>query len=927
MTNKLITLYKEHGIYVADSVCCNFEHLPTLTVDTRKISGISAFVAIRGENFDGHEHIAQARRAGAVLVIGESKECNIQVKDSRKAAALYAKLYYHDPAAKLTLFGFTGTNGKTTSSLMLFQLLRAAGIKTGWIGTMGYKIEDESFSTMHTTPDILELNEIFVKMIRRGITHVAMEVSSHALSLDRVYGIEFDFALFSNFSQDHLDFHANMDDYFEAKYQLFENSRIAIVNSDDAGGKEICKRLVINEIEHYCVGHDDFTDLCISNTESSIEKSSFEIKGKEDAVKVTSPLIGYFNIDNLALAIAAMHFHGFPLRRIAELSHGLSAVSGRVEPVENTLGIGIYIDYAHTPDALHSLLKSMARLPHKRIITVIGAGGNRDSLKRPLMLKAALGGSDAVIITDDNPRRENPDRIIWDMVRDSPWSLPWWIVRDRKAAIEAAIRLANAGDIVLICGKGHETYQEIDGVRHDFDDHAVARELLQNQGGYKYDDELILPFDKLLLKVMIEEEPELEGYSAPMTLRNLSTDSRSIRAQSLFIAIKGENFDGNDYVERVLQDDTCFAIVGREFALENTMCAEYPETLMARLMQKYLQMFSPYKIAITGSTGKTSVKELIRQVFAYKEQVLSTRKNENNVIGLCKTILRISPKDRYAVFEIGSNHFGEIKLLADTIIPDAGVILNVGPSHLQYFKDEDGVFREKTDLFERALQMRLYPADDARFEVYRDSGAGVGFSEAAQCRIQELKSVESGLSFTLGARKWEIPYVAPHFATNAAFAICLGIRLGLDEEDIQAALSEKISFDMRMQIKKIKDLTVIVDCYNANPVSMLAAIEFWRDYLPDLPHVAFAGDMLELGESSEMFHEMVGAIFADSGHEEVYSVGEYAKSYQQVPQRHFEDVDALIAGFPKLPANAVVLLKASNGIKLYKLLDHLLGEE
>lgn len=927
MTNKLITLYKEHGIYVSDTVCCNFEHLPALAVDTRKISSISAFVAIRGENFDGHDHIAQARRAGAVLIIGESQECNIQVTNSRKAAALYAKLYYHDPSAKLTLFGFTGTNGKTTSSLMLFQLLRAAGYKTGWIGTLGYKIEDESFSTAHTTPDILELNDIFASMIKKGVTHVAMEVSSHALSLDRVYGIDFDYALFSNFSQDHLDFHKDMNDYFEAKYMLFERAKTAIVNADDVRGEEICARLIHAEKEVYCVGEKTHADLIISNPFSSLESSSFELQAKDEKIKVMSPLIGYFNIDNLALAIAAMHFSGHPLAKIGSWCTKLIPVQGRLEPLSNDRGIGIYIDYAHTPEALISLLKSIGRLPHRRIISVIGAGGNRDKLKRPLMLKAALGGSDAVIITDDNPRNENPNRIIYDMVRDSSWILPWWITRDRKAAIEAAIRLAAEGDIVLICGKGHENYQEIEGVRHAFDDKLAAREVLQEIKDEKLADELVLPFDELLLRVMIEEEPAAEGYHAPKTLRNLSTDTRSLRPNSLFIAIKGENFDGNDFVEKVLEDTSNSVICSKDFVYSGVIQAASAEKLMALLMQKYLQMFEVYKIAITGSTGKTSVKELIAQIFSYKADVLKTSRNENNIIGLTKTILRLCPTDKYAIFEIGSNHLGEIDLLATTITPDAGLILNVGPSHLQYFKDEEGVFKEKTDLFERALQIRLYPADDHRFEIYHKNAVGVGFAANADCRIQDVLQTKNGLRFHLGSREWEIPYLAPHFAINASFAICLAIRLGLDAVDIQAALSKKIIMDMRMQIREIDGRIVIVDCYNANPVSMQAAIEFWRDYEPALPHVAFAGDMLELGESAEMFHEMIGAIFAESGHEEIYSIGKYAKSYQQDSSRHFEDVDALLKHFPELPKPAVVLLKASNGMKLSKILAHLLGEE
>lgn len=930
MINRLIALYKEHGIYSEDKLAEHQVALPKPRTDNRLVEAGDAFIAIEGATVDGHKFIKDARQRGAQLIIGEKGDCDILVKDSRKATALYAKLYYNDPSAKMKIYGITGTNGKTTTSLMIYQLLRMMGVKAGWIGTMGYYIDGSEYPTQHTTPDILELNEIFAGMMKQGVQEVIMEVSSHALALGRVYGVEFELSLFSNFSQDHLDFHQSMDEYFEAKYLLFERaavaSKLSIINIDDEHGKLIAERLRELKAKVFTAGYADGADFKVSNPSNTLSSSSFEIAvGKEQAA-IQSPLIGGFNIDNLALACATIYKRGYDLKELADMCRELKPPKGRLEPVPNQRGIGIYIDYAHTPDALAKLLKSINQLPHKRIISIIGAGGNRDKGKRPLMLKAALAGSSAVIITDDNPRYENPNRIIYEMVRDSEWILPWWIIRERKQAIKAAIRLATKDDIVLICGKGHESYQEIEGIRYDFDDHLAVLDILDEHCLEKADDELILPIDELTIRLAQNEEIEGMGYEKPKTLCYLSTDSRSLKPGSLFVAIKGENFDGNDYVEEVLKDERNSAIGCRELKHKNYIRDDKPEQLMATLMQKYLQMYEIYKVAITGSTGKTSVKELSYIVLSAVAPTIKTLKNENNIIGLCKNILRVLPEHRYGVFELGTNHFGEIKLLADTLIPDAAMILNVGPAHLKYFQDEDGVFSEKIELFRRPLQFGLYPADDMRFSGAYPNQKGVGYHQRADFRLSRIQETTQGLSFYLNDEYWEIPYHAKHFAINSAFVLSLAAMMGIAPKLVQEAIKVPVKLDKRMQVEQVKEMTLIIDCYNANPVSMQAAIEFWKDYQSERPHIAFAGEMRELGESSKLYHQMIGTIYSEIGAKTVYSIGEHAKLYQADETRHFADVNELLERFPLLPKNSVVLVKGSNGVRLDKIIPRLRGE-
>lgn len=931
----IISIFKEHDILLEHRIAVSDADapLPRPVTDNREISTGDAFIAIKGENFDGHSFLDQARKSGAGICIGEYNGVDIRVKDSRKAAALYAKIFYDDPGSKLKLYGITGTNGKTTCSLMIYQMLINQGLNAAWIGTLGYKILRRDYPTKHTTPDILQLNEILVQMIEAGVSHVVMEVSSHALALHRVYGIDFDFNVFTNLSRDHLDFHRSMDDYFEVKYSLFERAADSamkcFVNTDDAHGRIIYDRLLAKGSHPIAIGHHIPADLKIQSPNTSLDGARFDlvISDSDQTISIESPLIGDFNIDNLALALAVILHGGTTTQQLPLLCASLKAPPGRIQPVKNDLGIGIYVDYAHSPDAISNVLKSLAKLARRRVITVFGAGGDRDKGKRPLMLQAALRNSDVVIITDDNPRFESPESIVYDIVKDTEIHLPWWIIRDRKEAIKAAIRLAREEDIVVICGKGHENYQEIRGNRHFFDDVLEAESAIKAWNSPKADDEPILPLDPLILRLLNQEGPNIEGNQDPQCYRYISTDSRTIKSGSAFFAISGENFDGNRYIKGVLADPNNIAI-GRpdQPRHERLIRAEDPTRLMALTLGKYLQIFDLCKIALTGSTGKTSTKEILAHLLSCKAPTIKTQRNENNIIGLCKTILRVEPKDRYAVFEIGTNHFGEIAHLADTISPDAGMILNIGPSHLEYFGDEDGVFREKTELFHRALGYRIFPADDPRFESYRKRGKSVGFSETADYKIDNLISKPDSQEFQLNDHHFRIPHPALHYVINSAFCLALCMEFGLSPQDLNDCLQKKLEIDMRMQIQVSGNKTLIVDCYNANPVSMQAAIEFWKDYEKERPHVAFLGDMLELGESAEMYHTMIGTILLESGEHTLYTVGKLCKLYQNQDSHHYDSVDELLHKFPGVPDDSVILVKASHGIELDKILPILRGE-
>jgi len=945
---RILDALKQHSLLVETA---NLEKLENwqgkVQTDNRKIKPGDIFVCIQGANFDGHNFINSALEKGAALIV--CREINkkdipyIKVKDSRKAAAVIARTVMLPEKITYTLIGITGTNGKTTTSLILYEALRNLGFRCGWIGTLGYYIEGKKFPSERTTPDIIELNEIFAQMIEAKVDYVVMEVSSHSLSLDRIYGVKFDYCLFSNLGYDHLDFHQTLENYGKAKMSFFEqgakDGSISVINTADSFGVQIRDMLKEKKAKVYSLGSND-AEFQYLDIKTDISKSSFKLVAENCEISVTSRLIGSFNIQNLGLAALTLYALGFSPEEIHHSLQDIPPVKGRLERVENNCKIGIFIDYAHTPEAIENVLKAVEDLPHKRILTLMGTGGDRDKGKRPLMLKSALNHSDVVIISDDNPRSENPEAIIKDIVSSTDIFLPWWIIRNRQQAITSIIRLAQKEDIVLICGKGSEDYQEIEGIRHHFQDREeTLKALSEREAINKDDDELILPIDQTLLKLLLTPnwEPEPKGYREPSSYYFLSTDSRSIKPGSVFIAIKGERYDGHSYLEDILKIKENCAIgeipyplnqsseKNRYYQVDNCLKA------MGLISRKYLQLFPAKKIALTGSTGKTTCKELIAQVLQSSAPVLKTLANENNMIGLCKTIIRIKPEQQYAIFELGSNHFGEIAALADVANPDIGIILNIGPSHLEYFGDEEGVFREKITLFKRPLALRLYPGDDYRFQCFANEGISIGYNENCDYRITQHKCYSENQSFYLNEDLWVLPYGAPHFALNSAFAIVLGLKLGIKKEKIQTALNEPIQLELRNQVEKRGTGLLILDCYNANPYSMQKALEYWQELNPELPHYAILGDMLELGESSIMYHQMISAMLSEMHYEQLITVGNYSRIFHpenESPILHYNTVEELIANrkLNSLPENAVILVKGSHAIQLERIIPILKGE-
>lgn len=488
-----------------------------LAYDSRAVKPRDLFFALPGAKTDGHDFISQAMARGAAASIVERKVSLpeaatwVRVASVRRVMGLCAAKFFAYPSRQMVLVGVTGTNGKTTTTYLLESIFSAAGLVTGVIGTINYRYRDRLLPAHHTTPESVELQAILAEMAASAVQGVAMEVSSHALELERVRGMEFDVALFTNLSRDHLDFHVDMERYFAAKTKLFtdyltaspKKKKFAVIHGEDPRGKELLRRSRQAGIEVLSYGKGRQWDVYPMEAQDGLEGLKGKIRLKDQTMAFSSHLIGSANLENILGAAAVGLVLGLSPEVIAKGLGQLKAVPGRLEKIGNDLGISVLIDYAHTPDALERMLGALRPLTAGRLIALFGCGGDRDRGKRPLMGEIGARLSDLLVLTSDNPRSEDPARIIEEIeagvektklkqfsTSDFRFSISnpksgrgYFVEPDRRAAIRLALRLADRGDLVLIAGKGHEDYQILGSERIHFDDREVAREELGRRAG------------------------------------------------------------------------------------------------------------------------------------------------------------------------------------------------------------------------------------------------------------------------------------------------------------------------------------------------------------------------------------------------------------------------------------------------------------
>lgn len=983
--------------------------ISSIVSDSRKVKKGSLFTALSGGVRDGHEFIRQAQEKGAVAILYQSGKINveefavpgityIEAEDTAPAYGLAAANFYDRPAESLKIIGVTGTNGKTTVTYLVEQVFIEAGYRVGVVGTVNnrYVLTDGTVTilqTRFTTPEAAELQQVLAEMVEAGVEVVVMEVSSHGLAQARVEGVRFHMGAFTNLSRDHLDYHDGMEDYFAAKLLLFErymaSGQKAILPDDVSLFEQeqqpdhlyrLCRekghdivswgqseRALVRLLE-YSVGLD--------TTTVSLQYHGSTLHG------FSSPLIGGYNVENLLCAFSICYAFGIVDTQIFAALQLAAGAPGRLERVTGghwqKSGPLVLVDYAHTPDALEKVLSTVAELPHNRLYCVFGCGGDRDSGKRPLMGALAAKFSDTVIVTDDNPRTEDPEAIVADILggitesttrRDIPLSnghqsaspvveKDCLVIRDRSLAIETAVKAAKQGDIVLIAGKGHETYQLTDKGKRFFDDRLQAKEVLcswtvqhvvESTGG------------KLI-----------SGRVTDTLLGPVTTDSREKNESAIFVALKGDTHDGHDYTLQAI-DNGCRCLVV-DHAIETGSRVDVSQVVvrdtlvalgdMAAYRRRILGGdYGQIVIGLTGSCGKTTVKEMVASILSSKwrgesypeETVLKTHGNFNNLIGMPLSLLPLKVHHYCGVLEMGMNVKGEIARLAEIAKPDISCITNIHGAHLLGLGSIDGVGQAKEELFagtgeqgvlilnlddQRIVDLsRKYPQKKITFSLAKREDVSVDFWAS------EWKQFEDGTSsFRLHHRKdvlqIQLHIAGEHNLANALCAAAIATAAGADLEEIAGGLWEFRPSDKRGVIEQAPSgLRIINDTYNANPASMAAALKSLKQ-LAGGQSIAIIGEMLELGEMSVDAHYQIGRLAAELDLSFVAAVGEFRQDIARGaresgcdPSRIFtfpEKQDAVqwlksMVNKENIGKEATVLVKASRGNRFETVVDALLA--
>jgi UDP-N-acetylmuramoyl-L-alanyl-D-glutamate--2,6-diaminopimelate ligase len=475
-------LYKAELLEIIGSTDIDIENV---VFDSREVEKGCLFVAVKGTTTDGHLHIRSAIESGAICIVCENmpKETSsgvtyVKVNDSSYSLSIIASNYFDNPSEKIKLIGITGTNGKTTVATLLYKMFLKFNHNAGLISTVCIMIGNEKLEATHTTPDAVSINRLLNSMVNEGCTHCFMEVSSHAVVQKRIAGLSFAGGVFTNLSQDHLDYHKTFKDYLDAKKAFFDTlppTSFAVTNVDDKNGWVMLQNTKAGKYSYSLHSMADYRGKIIDNAASGL---AMEIMGVETWCK----LVGKFNAYNILAVFSTACLLGKNQREVLTILSGLDAVEGRFDLITGPNNVNAIVDYAHTPDALENVLKTLNDInqnKNSRIITVFGCGGNRDSLKRPIMGSVAVRYSHQVIITTDNPRFENPDDITNDILKgvDNASKKKTLVILNRKEAIKTACSIAKDGDIILVAGKGHEKYQEMDGIKHHFDDKEVLMEI------------------------------------------------------------------------------------------------------------------------------------------------------------------------------------------------------------------------------------------------------------------------------------------------------------------------------------------------------------------------------------------------------------------------------------------------------------------
>ena len=917
-----------------------------LSSDSRQIKKKYLFFAIKGRKYNGERYILSAARKGASAIVCDIN-CKIKnlkipvikVKNIKKTTTEACKAFYN--MKPKNIIAITGTNGKSSVAEFYHQILFAQKIPVASIGTLGIKTNNKVIRTSLTTLDIISLHKELAKIKTLGIDNVIIEASSHGLEQGRLNGLNFKTAIFTNFSQDHLDYHKNMKNYLNAKLILFSNLLVKknyiITDNEISEFSKLKKITKKNNLSLLTIGKKNSTiQFKMVKPNGNFQNIVFKHNRKNYTVKI--PLIGSFQIKNLFMSILAAKLSGLNIKQTIYVAKKIKEVNGRLQLVKTIPNqTKIFIDYAHTPDALETALKTLKEHYKIKPNVVFGCGGERDKKKRSKMANICEKNAEKIYVTDDNPRNENP-KLIRDMIisgfnkKSSIIEIP-----SRAKAIETAIINSKPNSIILIAGKGHETTQVYRKKIINISDKEIVRNIHIKKIKFVKKNYNKVFNAEIIKKIVKKNKIQFEG---------VSINSKQIKKNNLFIAIKGKNHDGHIFAKEALKNKANYCVVQKNNSkLSKKKLIRLPDTISFLNKLAILKRSHSISkiIAITGSSGKTTLKTLLGGILSKFGKTYFSQKSYNNHIGVPLSLCNLEHDHKYGVFEIGMSSRGEIRRLSNIVKPNIAIITNIGEAHMKNFDNLKGIAKAKSEIIENITRggYLILNRDDKYFtflsKVAKKRKINVlsfGNSNKSNAKLIKNKLYKNynNLQFRVLNKNiyLKIKNINSLTISNILFILLTLYILDLDLKKIINFSDHFQPVEGRGKINFIsrykKKFQLIDESYNANPSSVKNAINnFSKIKINHEKKYLLLGDMLELGKKSDNYHKNLAHFINHSDIDKLFIYGKNAfKTYQKTYKAKQGNILQNLDDFDEIFSNIInkddyLMIKGSNATGLHKL--------
>ncbi len=924
-----------------------------ISFDSKKVKKNHIFFAIKGNTLDGNKFIPIAIKKGSRIIVSEkrfkeSKDGVIYIhsKNIRKLLAeISFKIYNKIPK---NLIAVTGTNGKSSVADFYYQILRLNKKLVACIGTLGVKSKNFSIKLSNTTIDPVRLGKILTKLKKKKIENVIMEASSHGLEQNRLDGLKFNSGVFTNLSQDHLDYHKSLKNYLNAKLYLFKKliKKRGNVITDEflPEFKKIKKITKDRKLKLYSIGSDK-NEFKILSHEFKGESQSLKIAYNNQIKDIKINLIGKIQLKNILMAIIAAKNNNLNLNKIFKVIPQIKPIEGRLEKIGNIRNKSMVIlDYAHTPEALKKSLSNLKeQFPNKKIVLLFGCGGNRDQNKRSKMGKIADSYSNEIFLTDDNPRFENPKKIRED-IKKGIKNTKLIEIADRSKAISKSIKSLNTGEILLVAGKGHEKTQDFGNKKIYFSDRKIIL------------DEIKVKNKDLSKNLKINLIKDLSGTKKLLSKININRariNSKEISKNDLFFAIKGKNNDGNKFIGESFKRKASLAIVNkikkesnikRQIKVKNTL------KFLTDISKLFRENIDTKIIGITGSCGKTTLKELLGNVLGQISKVSISPKSYNNKYGVPLSLLNLKDTDDFGILEIGMDKKGEIDYLSKIIKPDIGVITNINYAHAKNFRSIKEIALAKSEIINniRSNGIIILNADDDFFRLHKKIAFKknikvISFgikNQISNIKLINIKKIDEKYLIKIRLKnKDKYFFLSNDFQNNIYNVLCALAVISIYKDIFKLNKNTFLNFKIPggrgdNSIIKInnKRINLIDESYNSNPLSLKLAIQNYDKIdTKNSQKCLVLGDMLELGKHSKELHRFIAPLINKTNIDKVYVKGKMVSqifnniSNQKKGKIIFDSSEIIKLIRNDLNNNDYLMIKASNATGFNKMVKDLKG--